>query len=172
MRTTPAPGLDQDTLAARHPGLITAAFNAWGPGPWVNRRGFDSLVQAACGIARIEASDRPEPGALPIQALDRATGYLLAAAVLRALTLRLADRRGSRIDLAPARTAHWAIGAHAPGEVEEAPPYDPAPYPATTDTALGPLTHAPPPFALPGLPAAWRRPPTPWGHDAPAWLPA
>ncbi|MFF7243280.1 CoA transferase [Embleya sp. NPDC008237] len=162
-------GLDQDTLAARHPGLITAAFNAWGPGPWVNRRGFDSLVQGACGIARIEAGERPEPGALPTQALDRATGYLLAAAVLRALTLRLDDRRGSRIDLALARTAHWLIGAHAPGEPEIAQPYDPAPYLATTETAVGSLTHALPPFELPGLPAAWARPPTPWGSDEPVW---
>ncbi|MYS83731.1 CoA transferase [Embleya scabrispora] len=162
-------GLDQDTLGARHPGLITAAFNAWGPGPWANRRGFDSLVQGACGIARIEAGEAPDPGALPTQALDRATGYLLAAAVLRALTLRLADHRGSRIDLALARTAHWLTGAHAPGEPEVAEPYDPTPYLATTDTAVGPLTHALPPFELPGLPAAWAHPPTPWGSDAPVW---
>ncbi|MET7302727.1 CoA transferase [Embleya sp. NPDC005575] len=162
-------GLDQNTLGARHPGLITAAFNAWGPGPWINRRGFDSLVQGACGIARIEAGERPDPGALPTQALDRATGYLLAAAVLRALTLRLADHRGSRIDLALARTARWLTGAHAPDEPEVAEPYDPAPYLTTTDTAVGPLTHALPPFELPGLPAAWADPPTPWGSDAPVW---
>ncbi|WP_406294081.1 CoA transferase [Embleya sp. NBC_00888] len=162
-------GLDHDTLGARRPGLITVAFNAWGPGPWANRRGFDSLVQGACGIARIEAGGRVEPGALPTQALDRATGYLLAAAVLRALTLRMADHRGSRIDLALARTATWLTAAYAPGEPEVAEPFDPTPYLTATDTALGLLTHVAPPFELPGLPAAWTRPPTPWGSDEPVW---
>ncbi|WP_406289987.1 CoA transferase [Embleya sp. NBC_00896] len=163
-------GLDHDTLAADHPGLITAAFNAWGPvGPWTNRRGFDSLVQAACGIARIEAGDDPAPGALPTQALDRATGYLLAAAILRALTLRRRDGLGSRIDLALARTGAWLSAAYAPGEPETAEPFDPAPHLSRTDTTVGRLTHALPPFELPGLPAAWAHAPTPWGFDAAAW---
>ncbi|MGC0418840.1 CoA transferase [Embleya sp. AB8] len=162
-------GLDHNTLADRHPGLITAAFNAWGPGPWVNRRGFDSLVQTACGIARIEAGEDPHPAALPTQALDRATGYLLAAAVLRALTLRRADRRGSRIDLALARTARWLTDAYTPGEAEVAEPFDPAPYLTETETEAGRLAHARPPFELPGLPAAWAHPPVPWGSAEPVW---
>ena len=37
------------------------------------RRGFDSLVQAACGIAHAEGRDG-RPGVLPAQALDHATG--------------------------------------------------------------------------------------------------
>ncbi|OPC84437.1 hypothetical protein B4N89_29065 [Embleya scabrispora] len=164
-------GLDHDTLAARHPGLITAAFNAWGPGPWVNRRGFDSLVQGACGIARIEAGEDPNPGALPTQVLDRATGYLLAAAVLRALSVRRASHRGSRIDLALARTAHWLMSGYAPGEPEVAEPFDPAPHLGVTDTAIGRLVHARPPFELPGLPAARPHPPTPWGSAEPLWQP-
>ena len=39
------------------------------------RRGFDSLVQAACGIAVAEGT-ADSPGALPAQALDHVTGYL------------------------------------------------------------------------------------------------
>lgn len=56
-------------------------------GPWAGRRGFDSLVQMSTGIAATGASaagtDRPVP--LPAQALDHATGYLLAAGICRAL---------------------------------------------------------------------------------------
>ncbi|MYR04306.1 CoA transferase, partial [Streptomyces sp. SID6139] len=74
-------GLSPEALAERHPALVVAQVSAWGAyGPWGGRRGFDSLVQAATGIAVTEGSAR-EPGALPAQALDHGTGYLLAAAV-------------------------------------------------------------------------------------------
>jgi len=62
-------------------------------GPWGERRGFDSIVQAATGIALVESSDDgTTPGALPAQALDHATGYLLAAAVMHAVVRQLAGR--------------------------------------------------------------------------------
>lgn len=63
-------------------GLITGSVDAWGTmGPWGDRRGFDSLVQAATGIAVVEGEDGT-PGALPAQALDHSAGYLLAAAIV------------------------------------------------------------------------------------------
>ncbi|MGW5678840.1 CoA transferase [Streptomyces sp. NPDC003860] len=50
-------GLTPDALAARRPGLIVAELCAWGhQGPWAGRRGFDSLVQAASGIAAADLS--------------------------------------------------------------------------------------------------------------------
>ena len=55
-------GLAPEALAARHPGLVIVTLSAWGTdGPWGSRRGFDSLVQAACGIAVDEG--RPTPPA-------------------------------------------------------------------------------------------------------------
>jgi hypothetical protein len=71
------------------PGLVDVCLNAYGwSGPWRNRRGFDSLVQMSAGIAdagmRELKKERPTP--LPVQALDHATGYLMAAAVLRGLS--------------------------------------------------------------------------------------
>jgi hypothetical protein len=74
--------------AARHglnPGLIDVSLCAWGwSGPWCGRRGFDSLVQMSTGIAdagmRWKGVDQPVP--LPVQALDHATGYFMAAAAL------------------------------------------------------------------------------------------
>ena len=83
-------GLCAETLLAeRHPGLVAAQLCAWGwTGPWA---GAARLRQPGAGGPRhrldLEAGPPTErPGALPAQALDHGTGYLLAAAVLRALT--------------------------------------------------------------------------------------
>ncbi|MYR64088.1 hypothetical protein GTY54_50435, partial [Streptomyces sp. SID625] len=87
-------GLSPEALAERRPALVVAELSAWGAyGPWARRRGFDSLVQVATGIAAVEGGDG-RPGALPAQALDHGTGYLLAAAVLRALTEQSHDGGG------------------------------------------------------------------------------
>ena len=90
-------GLDALTLRAIRPGLVDVSLNAYGwSGPWRNRRGFDSLVQMSSGIAdagmRILGQDRPTP--LPVQALDHTTGYLMAAAVVRGLSQRVATAQG------------------------------------------------------------------------------
>ena len=77
-------GLAPDRWPSRRPGLVVAQLSAWGAyGPWGERRGFDSVVQVATA-SRPSRDPRERPGALPAQALDHGTGYLLAAAVLRA----------------------------------------------------------------------------------------
>lgn len=84
-------GLGEEDLAERHPHLVVASLSAWGRrGPWAQRRGFDSVVQAATGIAVMTGGADGSPGALPVQALDHAAGHLLAAAVMRGLALRRA----------------------------------------------------------------------------------
>lgn len=76
-------GLTADALAVRHPHLAVARIRAWDPaGAWAARRGFDSIVQAASGIAHVCGS-AGAPGALPAQVLDHVTGYRAAAAILR-----------------------------------------------------------------------------------------
>lgn len=100
-------GLSPEALADRRPGLIVAQLSAWGAyGPWGDRRGFDSLVQVATGIAAAEGAPE-QPGALPAQALDHGTGYLLAGAALRALTEQSEQGGGIALRLALARTAAW-----------------------------------------------------------------
>jgi crotonobetainyl-CoA:carnitine CoA-transferase CaiB-like acyl-CoA transferase len=148
-------GVTPDALRERRPDLVVARLSAWGEG---GGRGFDSLVQAASGIAVVEGDGAP--GALPAQALDHGTGYLLAAAVL----LALADRgRGvaHTVDAALAATARWLLDA--PRAPRPAEPIEP-----TTSTAGG-LTYALPAFTLPGGPRTWASPPTPWGRDRPQW---
>ena len=101
-------GLDADARRKLAPGLVDVSLNAWGwSGPWRNRRGFDSLVQMGCGIAEQgmhwSGSNKPTP--LPVQALDHATGYLIAATVLEGLRQRLRHGVGWQARLSLARTA-------------------------------------------------------------------
>lgn len=164
-------GLGDDELAATHPGLVHASLSAWGPsGPWGGRRGFDSIVQAATGIALLESADGGRPGALPAQALDHATGYLLAAGVMAALRQR-ADTGGSwRVRAHLARTAHWLLrtdALDAPGRRVE----DPAPWQSGADTAYGRVVQSKPAFRLGDGPDHFPWPAHRWGADVPEWAP-
>ena len=101
-------GYGPDDLRRIAPHLIDVSLCAYGhTGPWSHRRGFDSLVQMSTGIAHegmVRAgADRPKP--LPVQALDHGTGYLMAAAVLRALRVRNETGRCDSARLSLARTA-------------------------------------------------------------------
>jgi len=111
-------GLDGAAVAERHPHLVHASLSAWGvSGPWAGDRGFDSIVQSCVGIAyRYGSPDgegRWRPGQLPVQALDVATGYGLAAAAM-ALLARRAELGGGTARLSLARTAHALLDSTRP----------------------------------------------------------
>lgn len=166
-------GLDAATRARLRPGLVDVALDAYGwTGPWRERRGFDSLVQMSCGIAAAgmvsAGADKPVP--LPVQALDHATGHLMAAAVLHGLTRRLTIGRGATARLSLARTALLLTAAPSPlPEDAPAPPsrgdFSEAPEP----TGWGPALRLHPPLTLAGVPMRWDRPAGPLGADAPVW---
>jgi crotonobetainyl-CoA:carnitine CoA-transferase CaiB-like acyl-CoA transferase len=162
-------GLSPEALAERRPGLVVARLSAWGRyGPWAGRRGFDSLVQAASGIAVTEGEDG-DPGALPTQALDHGTGYLLAAGILRALTEQH-DAGGTRIvEAALTQTAAWLTGSLVKQPAAQSPAYDAERWLTERDSPMGRLRHALPAVAYEGGPADWTRPAGLWGTDAPQW---
>ncbi|MFJ9906426.1 CoA transferase [Streptomyces sp. NPDC101152] len=162
-------GLSAPALAERRPGIVVAQVSAWGAyGPWARRRGFDSLVQAASGIAAIEGPKRA-PGALPAQALDHGTGYLLAAGVLRALTEQSRDGGSRLVRLALARTAEWLVNGLPAGPRGDVTCDGPGPWLAERDCTLGRLRHALSPVSFAGGPGDWARPPTNWGSDPAGW---
>ena len=114
-------GYTASALQTLAPGLIDVSLNAYGwSGPWRNRRGFDSLVQMSSGIADAgmawKQADKPVP--LPLQALDHATGYLMAASAVQALSERLKSGRGGSARLSLARTAKLLVEA---GQLPEQP---------------------------------------------------
>ncbi|MGC0378152.1 hypothetical protein RKD28_005668 [Streptomyces sp. SAI-229] len=162
-------GLTPRALAERRPGVVVAQVSAWGAyGPWGDRRGFDSLVQVATGVAAVEGSSEGRPGVLPAQALDHGTGYLLAAGVLRALGEQ-GEEGGSRVvRVALARTARWLLEGRGdvgvPGDVPVGQ------WLAERDSPLGRLRYALSPVVFEGGPRDWTRAPGRWGADSARWV--
>lgn len=146
-------GMDPAALAERHPHLVVVRLSAWGTaGPWAQRRGFDSLVQAATGIATVSGTPE-DPGALPAQALDHATGYLAAATVLAALGRQRAEGGGWSGELSLAQTAHRLLGAPRDPSSPD-PASDPGPYLQRLDATEGPVDVIAPPGSPPWTSAA------------------
>ena len=160
-------GLDPLSLAERHPHLVVVSLSAWGAaGPWQRRRGFDSLVQAATGIAVLSGAP-DEPGVLPAQALDHGTGHLAAATVLGALARQREEGGGWHGELSLAQTAHWLLGAAGSAAAEDpADAADPAAYLLDLPSAQGRTTVVAPP----GSPA-WSAAAEVLGPIRPAWRP-
>ena len=161
-------GWPLDRLLSVNPGLVVAELSAYGDtGPWAGRRGFDSLVQTVNGMAdegmRRAGADRPVP--LPAQALDHASGWLLAGGVLHALTLRRADGAGRRVGVVLARTGEWidALGRQsADGE-------PPSVATEQVPSPLGLVTRVAFPGELDGQPVGWAGPPSPLGSSPPSF---
>ena len=169
-------GLDHAGLRARHPQLVVVGLSAWGHrGPWAGRRGFDSIVQSATGIAAATGSDGG-PGTLPAQVLDHATGHLAAAAALRGLAERERTGRASRAWLALARTAGFLLAAGPADETTEpttvtpgAPPSGGSAYQVRLDSGYGPITVVAPPGRLDGVGLRWPHGSHRWGTDQARW---
>lgn len=164
-------GFSDRALRRINPGLGIAAVDAYGwAGPWQGRRGFDSLVQFSCGIAAAGGaavgSDRPVP--LPAQALDHATGYLLAAAVCRGLAGRFdglvpADLRGALVG-----TANLLMEQPIPvSEVVAGP--DLGRVTVVRETAWGPVAAVPQPGTIAGARGNWPTPAGPIGRHPPVF---
>jgi len=101
-------GYGEAARRALAPEIIDVSLDAYGwTGPWKARRGFDSLVQMSSGVAATgmawKKADCPTP--LPVQALDQATGYLMAATAVRGLIGRLRSGESLRGRVSLARTA-------------------------------------------------------------------
>jgi hypothetical protein len=167
-------GYGPDELAARRPGLVVATLSAYGDqGPWGGRRGFDSLVQLATGIAqecrRATGADRP--GALPVQLLDHVTGYLTVAGVTTALARRYTGGGTWRVTTALARTAGWLLDLPRAGALDLPPLPRALPDDLAVDLhgPLGHTRHVTCPGAIVGAAPVWRSGPVPLGHDDPVW---
>jgi CoA-transferase family III len=172
-------GLGEEARRQTRPGIVDVGLDAYGwTGPWATRRGFDSLVQMSSGIAeagmRAAGADRPVP--LPFQALDHGTGYLLAASVLRGLTLLIRDGVSTTWRTSLARTA--ALLASAGGDAAPGPEASPAidlgfaganSMEPIEHTAWGDLRRLPSPVRVGGHGLAWSHAARPLGTDEAAW---
>ena len=155
------------------PGLIDVCLDAYGwTGPWAGRRGFDSLVQMSCGIADAgqvwRNADRPVP--LPVQALDHATGYLLAAAAVRLVERRLHEGVAGGARLSLARTARLLVDADRTTSGAELAPASDGDFDAAVEaTTWGPAHRLRPPVSIEGAPMSWPLAARRLGTDRAAW---
>ncbi|WP_457947897.1 CoA transferase [Pseudarthrobacter sp. alpha12b] len=176
-------GLNPRELLAAHPRLVVVTLNSWGgSGPWSVLRGFDSIVQAASGIAHVCGKEDDDggwrPGALPVQALDHATGYGVAAAAVRLLAGRRHGGMGGAAHLSLARTseelfslsnnAESARNTESPDR-RESPAELPAPEYRFRDSSYGDLRYVGPPLLDAGQPLDYQSPPPPYGSSPLAW---
>ena len=152
-------GLGDEVRRALNPSLIDVRLNAYGwSGPWRGRRGFDSLVQMSCGIAAHgmaqAGAERPTP--LPVQALDHATGYLMAACVLQGLAARQQGRvTSARLSLA--RTAQSLMQQRCARETQGAIVKEAADFSDEIEqTGWGRAQRIKPPIRVNGKPPVWR----------------
>ena len=170
-----AHGFSPEALAEMRPGIVAVSLSAYGhEGPWAGRRGFDSLVQNASGInvAEAEAAGVPAPKELPAQALDHATGYLMAFGAMMAL-LRKAQRGRLVARARFARADRSLADKPRPGrERLRLPRADGRGTEGAHQRrghALRPPTSSRHAAQLSETPAHWTRPPVKLGTHAPVW---
>jgi crotonobetainyl-CoA:carnitine CoA-transferase CaiB-like acyl-CoA transferase len=171
-------GLSPEELAALRPGLVYVSLSAFGHiGPWRERRGFDSVVQAASGLAAANSVGSESPVFLPANPLDYITGYLAAFGALVALQRR-AQEGGSylvRVSLAQAGNRLGSLPRFAQEEADSRPKELPserlAELMTSRETPFGRLRYLAPAVRLSRTPGFWELPTAPLANDRPEWLP-
>jgi crotonobetainyl-CoA:carnitine CoA-transferase CaiB-like acyl-CoA transferase len=168
-------GFSPEACAELRPGIIVATLSAYGHvGPWAMRRGFDSLVQNASGInfAEGEAAGVTGPKELPAQAIDHASGYLMAFGAMMALA-RKAEEGGSwHVRVSLAQSGRWLMGLGRVADGFACPDpksADIADLLDQMDTPFGRLTYVRHAGIMSDTPARWSRPPVKLGTHAPLW---
>ena len=96
--------LGWDVLRGLNPGIIYASISGFGhTGPWVDRRSFDPIAQAASGYMWL-MKDAIDPSGPPLQApdaiADTIPGFTCLIGILAALISRGETGRGQRVDVA------------------------------------------------------------------------
>ena len=168
-------GFGPEEAAQARPGIVYVSLSAYGhEGPWAGRRGFDSLVQNANGMNHAEAEaagvDQPKP--LPAQAIDHASGYLMAFGAMVALARRAIEGGSWHVRVSLAQTGHWMRGL---GRVTDGLACPDPDFNAVRDrleeidSGFGRLTSVRHAATMPETPPRWARPSVPLGTHAPAW---
>lgn len=166
-------GLDKTQRDSLAPNRIEVTLDAYGwQGPWAMRRGFDSLVQMSSGIADAgrewAKADKPTP--LPVQALDHATGYFMAAAVLSALAEAALHNAVMDARLSLARTAELLANLAKSSEGEDITAAKADDYTENTEASgWGPGHRLKPALSVGNATMRWSLPAPKTGTSEPAW---
>lgn len=167
-------GLAPESLAELRPGIVYVTLSAWGhEGPWRERRGYDSVVQSANGMAWRPNNERP--ALLPYTPQDYIVGYLLAYGTMVALGRRVREGGSWLVRASLAGAGHW-IRQHGlldPSEYMHLPDELPAEELQSLlihhDSPVGRIIQLAPVVQMSETPTRWSRPSVPRGFHQPAW---
>ncbi len=175
--TLAARGFGPEALAALRPGIVCVTLTAWGPtGPWRDRRGFDSIVQAVSGLAH-ESGDGATPKLMPVSAIDYVSGYLMAFGAMVALRRRAAEGGSWHVRVGLARVGKWIFdhGRVPAAELFAVPPElsddEIARFRQETPSSAGLIGHLAPVAEMSATPPRWTHPPAMPGSHTAEWLP-
>ena len=168
-------GFSPEALAEIRPGIVCVELRAWGrEGPWRERRGFDTIVQTATGMALVSGGGT-EPRLMPVSAIDYVSGHLMAYGAMVALARRVREGGSWLVRVSLARTGKFIVdrGLLDAGSLEGVPGDLPADEIARltieTQTPLGRLRHLAPVVQMSETRARWTRPPVPLGTHPACW---
>ena len=165
-------GYGPEAVAKMRPGIVVVSLSAYGEtGPWANRRGFDSLVQTACGLNHQEAqaAGASKPQALPMQILDMASGFLMAFGAQAALLRQQREGGSWHVRVSLARTAQWLREFGRVDNGFTAPAPDFKGLMETSQSGYGQLTASRHSAHFSHTSAGWDRPSMPPGSHALRW---
>jgi len=167
-------GLAPQAVAQLRPGIVYVTLSAWGhEGPWRDRRGYDTVVQSANGMAYRSPNERP--AFLPVSAQDYIAGYLLAYGAMVALGRRAREGGSWLVRASLASAGHWirqhglldaSDYAHLPAELARDELQSLLMH---HDSPVGRITHLAPVVQMSETPARWSRPAVPRGFHQPVW---
>ena len=111
-------GMSYETFRAVNPGIVyvgTYGFRA--TGPYGDKPAYDDIIQAASGIASLQASIVGEPRYVPTIVADKTSSMTVLAAVLAALYHQARTGEGQEVEVPMFESmAAWVMVEHLYGE--------------------------------------------------------
>lgn len=166
-------GFAPEALAEMRPGIVYVTLSAWGhEGPWATRRGYDTIVQSANGMAW--KPDNERPAFLPVSEQDYVAGYLLAYGAMIALARRATEGGSWFVRCSLAGAGHWirGHGLMQPQEFSAAKPptaEEVNAWMVVHQSPIGRVANLAPVAQMSETPARWARPAVPRGYNKPEW---
>ncbi len=126
-------GLGYADVAAAAPSIVYCAAVGFGAdGPRAGQPAYDDLVQAATGLADLEAGPDGTPRYVPSVVADKTTGLMAAVGILSALVRRASTGHGCEVEVPMYETmASFLMAEHLYGHAFE-PPLTPVGYTRAT----------------------------------------
>jgi len=166
-------GFGAEDLAKLRPGIVVTELCAYShEGPWAMRRGFDSVVQNAMGLAATQ-STLEAPKNMPVQALDYIGGYVAALGTMLALARQGLEGGTWRVRTSLAQIGHWLAGLgtiDASNAQADLPPDEIVKLMTEVASPFGRIGHFKPVLELDRTPGFYARPPEPFGTSKAEWL--